>query len=112
MDAAFLKDGIAAMTISDFLDIDLAVRFAGSFAAGALLGLFHFGSLWLNVRLFAGGGAWRALGVQGLRFCLLIAVLGGLAMFGAMTLLSGTLGLFLARGLVLSRVRRMRCSHP
>lgn len=95
------------MTIPIALDTDLVLRAAGGFAAGALLGLAHFGSLRMNARMFAGGGAMRAFGMQGLRFCLLIAVLGGLTMFGAVALLSGTLGLLLTRGVVLRRTLRM-----
>jgi F1F0 ATPase subunit 2 len=89
------------------LSPDMALRAFGGFAAGALLGFAHFGSLWMNARLFAsGGGVLRALGVQVLRFCLLIAVLGGLTIFGALALLSGTAGLWVARGVVLRRAGR------
>jgi F1F0 ATPase subunit 2 len=81
-------------------------------AAGILLGLIHFGSLWWNVRLLASGGALRALAIQVLRFALLTAALLGLAKLGAAALLAGGLGLLLARGLLLRRLGPGRLGGP
>lgn len=75
-------------------------------AAGMLLGLVHFGSLWWNARLYASGGVASALGLQLLRFALLLVVLGGLAWLGAPALLAGALGLFLARGVMVRLLGR------
>jgi hypothetical protein len=74
----------------------LLPRALGGFAAGVPLGLVHFSSLWLNVRLFTTGGAALALGLQLLRFAL--------AMAGAAALLFGGLGICVARRVVLRRV--------
>jgi F1F0 ATPase subunit 2 len=76
----------------------------GGFVAGVLLGIVHFGALWINVRLFATGGAVLALCLQVLRFVVLLAVLVALAMAGAAALLAGGLGICLGRRLVLRRI--------
>jgi len=84
----------------------MAVVLAGFFA-GALLGLVHFGSLWWNVQLYAGGRPIRSFGLQILRFALIATVLTGLARLGALPLLAGALGLLLARGILLRRLGRV-----
>lgn len=73
---------------------------------GTLLGLAYFGSLWWNARLYAGGGGFRALGIQMLRLVLLIGGLAGLAKLGALPLLAGALGLLAARSLLIRRLGR------
>ena len=75
-------------------------------AIGVMLGLLHFASLWWNTRLYLHGGAVRAFAIQFARFAMLLAVLAGLAKLGALPLLSGALGLLLARALVMRHVRR------
>lgn len=87
--------------LASITEINLAGRIILGLVAGMLLGLVHFGSLWWNARLYAGGGWVQALGLQLLRICLLIVVLGALAWLGASFLLAGALGLLLARGLIL-----------
>lgn len=72
--------------------------------AGAGLGLAHFASLHWVAQRYAGGGALAALAVQLARFAVLIAALLGLAKVGAAALLSGAVGLLVARFFV---VRRM-----
>lgn len=62
-------------TLTAIAEIDLAGPILVGLAAGLLLGLIHFGSLWWNARLYAGGGWARALCLHLLRFCLLLAVL-------------------------------------
>jgi F1F0 ATPase subunit 2 len=86
----------------------LAVDLPAGLAVGTLLGLVHFGSLWWNVRLLTTGSAVCALAVQLLRFAILAGVLFGLAMLGAAALLAGTLGLLLARALLLRRLGTTR----
>jgi F1F0 ATPase subunit 2 len=101
MDASGMREILAAIA-----EINSAGRVLIGLAAGMLLGLIHFGSLWWNAKLYAGGGWAQALGLQLLRFCLLLAVLGALAWLGATFLLAGAIGLLLARGLVLSFLGR------
>jgi F1F0 ATPase subunit 2 len=96
MDASGMREILAAIA-----ETDLARRLLLGLAAGLLLGFIHFGSLWWNAQVYAGGGWAQALGLQLLRFCLLLAVLGALAWLGATFLLAGALGLLLARGLML-----------
>lgn len=83
----------------------VAMAFFG-FAIGVLLGLIHFGSLWWTTRAFVQGEPLRALLSQLFRFALLLLVLGLLAKLGALPLLSGALGLLLARGALLRRLGR------
>ncbi|MGE0224824.1 MAG: ATP synthase subunit I [Acetobacteraceae bacterium] len=72
--------------------------------AGSLIGFVHFGSLWWNTRLFGRGDALPALGLQVLRLGLLALVLFGLTKAGAVPLLTGTLGLLMARRVLLRRL--------
>ncbi len=74
-------------------------------AVGAVTGLGYFGSLWWNTRLYvSGGSALMALLLQIGRFIVLFAVFVMLARFGAVPLLSASLGLFLARSLLIRRL--------
>jgi F1F0 ATPase subunit 2 len=75
-------------------------------AGGVLLGLAHFGSLWWNAKAYLSGGVGAALAIQLLRFAVLALVLAGLAKLGALPLLTGALGLLIARGLLLRRLGR------
>jgi len=78
---------------------------AFGFAAGALLGLIHFGTLWWNTKAYtAGGNPFRALAIQLLRFALLVAVFVGLARLGALPLLAGALGLLVSRSFLIRRL--------
>ena len=85
------------------LSLILAGRLAVGFIAGLLAGSFHFGSLWWNSRLLITGGAAKAVGVQLARFAVAAAVMTGLAMLGAASLLAGALGFLAARSLFLRR---------
>ncbi|MDW6024404.1 ATP synthase subunit I [Mesorhizobium sp. BAC0120] len=71
---------------------------------GALLGLFHFVSLRVIVRLYVEGGAARAVAIKILRFGLLIAILAALAKVAVAALVGGAFGLLAARGFVLRRL--------
>ncbi|QDL93990.1 hypothetical protein FDP22_19140 (plasmid) [Paroceanicella profunda] len=75
----------------------------GGGAAGAALGLAHFGALWRNTRLYAQGHAGAGLALQLARLGLVTAGLTGLALLGAVPLLAGTAGLLLARRRVVRR---------
>jgi F1F0 ATPase subunit 2 len=74
------------------------------FFAGVLLGVLHFGSLWWNVRLYAGSGSLAAFGVHILRFALTAAGLWGLAKIGAPALLASASGVLVGRGVLLRRL--------
>ncbi|HVC60706.1 MAG TPA: ATP synthase subunit I [Acetobacteraceae bacterium] len=70
--------------------------------AGAAGGTAHFALLRWNTRLYlAGGGVARALGVQALRMAATGALLGFAAWHGGVPLLLATIGVSLARLLVL-----------
>lgn len=75
-------------------------------AGGALAGLVHFGSLSWNARLYASASLSAAIGVQLVRFALLIAILAGAARLGAPALLSGALAILAMRSVVIRRVAR------
>ncbi|MDW5377922.1 ATP synthase subunit I [Halomonas sp. HP20-15] len=74
-------------------------------ALGLAGGLVHFLSLAWNLKLFLAGRTWRALGIQILRLTVTVAVLAGLAHWGALAVLAGLAGLLVARHLTL-RTRR------
>lgn len=72
---------------------------------GALAGTVHFGSLWWNARLFAAPGSMaKAFVIQIGRFAVLVAVFALLSRLGALPLLSGALGLLIARQVVMKRL--------
>ncbi|NDW00133.1 ATP synthase subunit I [Salipiger sp. PrR002] len=74
---------------------------------GFALGWAHFASLRRVTDLYLESGpAWRALALQLGRLAVLAGVLVGLALLGALPLLAGTLGLLLARQMVLRRSRK------
>ncbi|SFH43101.1 ATP synthase subunit I [Modicisalibacter xianhensis] len=77
----------------------------GQGAAGLVLGLaggfVHFLSLAWNLELFLGGRTWQALGLQGLRLALTVALLAGLAHWGLFAVLAGLAGLLASRHLAL-----------
>jgi len=78
---------------------------AGWIAAGAIIGASHFLSLRWNLRLLAGGRSLMpALAVQLGRFAAIAAILAVIARsFGALPLLAATLGILLARTIVIRR---------
>ena len=88
------------------LDTGLALRVVAAFAAGALLGALHFGSLWWAVSLYGSGAPLKAIAAQLLRFAILGAALFAIAMEGALPLIAAGLGLLAARAIVVRRVRR------
>ena len=70
-------------------------------AVGLVLGAWHFGSLAWNGRLFAAGRVACALGLQGARIAIAVAVLVALARLGAAAVVAGALGLLVARAVAL-----------
>ncbi|VWC82364.1 hypothetical protein BCO18175_02794 [Burkholderia contaminans] len=70
-------------------------------AVGLVLGAWHFGSLAWNGRLFAAGRVAYALGLQGARIAIAVAVLVALARLGAAAVVAGALGLLVARAVAL-----------
>jgi F1F0 ATPase subunit 2 len=84
-------------------DLNLARDAAIGVTAGLLAGLMHFSSLRWNTRLLLTQRAGKALVVQLARLAMAAGVLAGLAWFGAVALLAGTLGFLIARQLMLHR---------
>ncbi|WP_136065921.1 N-ATPase subunit AtpR [Modicisalibacter radicis] len=64
-------------------------------------GLVHFLSLAWNLKLFLAGRPWQAFGVQCLRLAPTVALLAGLAQWGAVAVLAGLAGLLVARHVTL-----------
>lgn len=74
---------------------------------GLVAGAGYFASLWWNTQLYLSGGrALLAILIQAARFALLLVALAALALFGALPLLMGAVGLLIARTLVLRRLGR------
>lgn len=80
-----------------------ALPAALAFAAGLACGAAHFASLRAVATAWATGAAVRALGLQLLRWLVLVAAAVVAARQGALPLLAGTLGLLAARSLVVGR---------
>jgi hypothetical protein len=92
------------------LHLTTAAQIGAALPIGLLFGAAYFLSLHWAVRLISGVGVGgygyaKALIIQCVRFALLAAVFFVLAKIGTAALLSGALGLLLARQLVLHRAR-------
>ena len=88
----------------------MVLNFAAHLAAGILLGLVYFWSLWRNALLFTPGGPLiMAIILVLARFAILGGILGLASLEGALSLLSIALGILVARLLV---TRRMLESIP
>lgn len=83
-----------------------SVQAMAGLALGLAGGLVHFLSLAWNLKLFLAGRPWQALGLQCLRLAFTVALLAGLAQWGAVAVLAGLAGLLVARHVTL-RVRRV-----
>ena len=77
-----------------------------AFAVGLVLGLIHFRTLRQVSADYLAGYAGRAALLQMIRLAILVAVLFGLALLGAMDLLAGALGVLAARLVVVGRARK------
>jgi F1F0 ATPase subunit 2 len=84
-------------------DLILARDAAIGLTAGWLAGLVHFSSLWWNTRQLLTVRAGQALVLQLARLALAAGALAILAWLGAVALLAGALGFFLARQQLLRR---------
>ena len=85
----------------------MLIGLAAHLAAGVVLGVLYFRSLWWNVCRFIGGG--RAIATLALmigRFFLMGASLVFASLEGALPLLVMTLGVFIARAVIMRRVRQ------
>jgi F1F0 ATPase subunit 2 len=79
---------------------------AAHLAAGIIVGIFYFRSLWWNTRRFAAGGRVSStIAVMIGRFVILGAVLTLASLEGALPLLLMALGVVIARAAVMRRVR-------
>jgi F1F0 ATPase subunit 2 len=88
------------------LDASFSLELAAAFLAGLVLGLFHFRTLHRVSEDYLDGHASRAIALQLLRLAVLAGALVGLALLGAGFLLAGTLGVLIARFVVMRRVER------
>ena len=77
------------------------------FAAGAILGAAHLGSLWWSVVLVRAGRPVLGVILQALRFVVLAIPLAVIARHGAAPLLAAALGVLAARAVLLRRFERM-----
>jgi F1F0 ATPase subunit 2 len=86
------------------IEVGLADQIVIGLIAGLLVGAFHFSSLWWNTQLFTTGAAGKAIALQLVRIAVDVAVLTLLVrLLGLAALLSGGLGLLVARPLLLWR---------
>lgn len=77
-----------------------------SFAAGLLIGGFHFTSLRWTTEYYASGRIRMAIGLHAIRLLITIAFLFGLARMGASFLIAGTLGVLVSRAIVVRQWKR------
>ncbi len=77
------------------------------FAAGAILGAAHLGSLWWSVVLVRDGRPVLGVILQALRFVALAVPLAVIARHGAAPLLAAAFGVLAARAVLLRRFERM-----
>ena len=78
---------------------------AAHLAAGIMLGVVYFRSLWWNARRFTGGGrVATTIAVMIGRFVILGVALGLASLEGALPLLLMALGVVVARSLVMRRI--------
>lgn len=97
---------MSVLSFARLAPLALAPSLAIHLAAGFLLGLLYFRSLWWNTRLFVLGGRAATIIALGLgRFTLLGAVLIFASLEGAVPLLALAAGVLIARPIVMRRVR-------
>jgi F1F0 ATPase subunit 2 len=83
----------------------MLLSLAAHLAAGVMLGLVYFRSLWWNARRFAvGGHVATTIAVMIGRFVILGAVLTLASLEGALPLLLMALGILIARSVVVRRI--------
>jgi len=76
------------------------------FAAGAILGAAHLGSLWWSVVLLRNGRPILGVMTQALRFVVLAAALAIIARHGAAPLIAAATGVLAARTVLLRHVEK------
>jgi len=91
--------------MTDLLSLPLPLVAAGGLVAGLLLGLAYFAVLATTVRLYIDSRPLAAGWLQAGRFAALAGALFGLAILGAVPLITGALGILFGRQLV------MRCNQ-
>jgi F1F0 ATPase subunit 2 len=86
----------------------MATSLAAHLAAGVMLGIIYFRSLWWNARRFsAGGRVATTVAVMIGRFVLLGLLLTLASLEGALPLLLMALGILIARSLVMRKIREL-----
>jgi F1F0 ATPase subunit 2 len=86
----------------------LALQAAIGFIAGIVVGVPYFASLWWSTRFFVTGSVGKAVALQLGRVGVTIAALTLLARLSFIALLSGVVGLLVARSVLLSRFGELR----
>lgn len=99
------------MIMNSAIPIELAYGAAG-LIAGLAVGGCHFASLHWNGRLFRGGQATCAFGLQLARVVLTSTALFALARLGALSFVAGLAGFLLARGAAMRVFARVLADRP
>jgi len=97
---------MSILHFDQFRDLTTLLAIAASLLAGFAIGLLYFLGIWWQARLFAarGGGLIMIALILG-RFAILAGALTLASMQGALPLLMAALGVFIARPVVMRRVR-------
>jgi hypothetical protein len=97
---------MTAALLSKLPDLAAGLALAGWLAAGGLGGALYFHAVWRNARALRQGGSLPMVMAQTFgRFALMALLLGLAASRGAGPLLATAAGVFLARALVMRRLR-------
>ncbi|MGE4304951.1 MAG: ATP synthase subunit I [Novosphingobium sp.] len=97
----------APLAVTNLVSLAMLPGALLSFAAGLLLGGFHFTSLAWTTQLYANGRIRRAIALHATRLAIIAAFLFGLARMGAVYLIAGALGLLISRAIIVRRWKRM-----
>jgi F1F0 ATPase subunit 2 len=101
------KERMSVLSFDDLPALGRLLSLPAHLAAGIVLGVVYFRSLWWNARLFAlGGRAAMTVAVMIGRFALLGGLLTLASLEGALPLLVMAFGVLIARCAVMRRVQK------
>jgi F1F0 ATPase subunit 2 len=101
------EERMSVLSFDDLPALAMFLSLPAHLAAGIVLGVFYFQSLWWNARLFAlGGRAAMTVAVMIGRFALLGGLLTLASLEGALPLLAMAFGVLIARCAVMRRVQK------